>query len=222
MSAKRVLILGLLILAPILAFIFISTFGEHHFTLKTYFPETDETGEIVTNAAGDTIFKQIPGFQLTSQQGETFTKEDLDNKIYVADFFFATCPDICKDMSSQLVRVQEAFKNDTTVQIVSFTVNPEHDSVSVLQEYAERYGANPNQWTFLTGPREEIYSLARNGFYLPVQQVEGQKDFIHSEKFLLVDKAHRVRGIYDGTDPVDVDRLITEIRVLQDGYSKNK
>lgn len=222
MSTKRVLILGMLILAPILAFIFISTFGEHHFSLKTYFPETDDTGEVVTTAEGDTIFKQIPAFQLTSQKGETFTKEDLDNKIYVADFFFATCPDICKDMSSQLVRVQEAFKSDSSVQIVSFTVNPEHDSVSVLQEYAERYSANPDQWTFLTGPREEIYSLARNGFYLPVQQVEGQQDFIHSEKFMLVDKNHQVRGIYDGTDPIDVDRLITEIRVLQDGYNKDK
>lgn len=222
MSTKRVLILGLLILAPILAFIFISTFGEHHFSLKTYFPVTDDTGEVVTNAEGDTIFKQIPDFQLTSQQGETFTKQDLDNKIYVADFFFATCPDICKDMSSQLVRVQEAFKDDPNVQIVSFTVNPEHDSVSVLKEYAERYEADPEKWTFLTGPREEIYDLARNGFYLPVQQVEGQKDFIHSEKFMLVDKEHKVRGIYDGTDPIDVDRLITEIRVLQDGYSKNQ
>lgn len=222
MSTKRVLILGLLILAPILAFIFISTFGEHHFSLKTYFPETDDTGEVVTTAAGDTVFKQIPDFQLLSQKGETFTKEDLNNKIYVADFFFATCPDICKDMSSQLVRVQEAFRDDASVQIVSFTVNPEHDSVSVLQEYAESYGADPAQWTFLTGPREEIYSLARNGFYLPVQQVAGEQDFIHSEKFMLVDKNHQVRGIYNGTDPVDVDRLITEIRVLQDGYSKNK
>jgi len=220
MSTKRVLILGLLILAPILVFIFMSTFGEHHFGLKTYFPVTDDTGEVVTNAEGDTVFKEIPDFQLTSQKGETFGKEDLDGNIYVADFFFATCPGICKKMSSQLVRVQEAFQNDTTVQLVSFTVNPEHDSASVLQNYADMYGADPDKWTFLTGPREEIYDLAQKGFYLPVQQVEGQQDFIHSEKFMLVDKEHHVRGIYDGTDPVDVDRLITEIRVLQDAYSK--
>jgi protein SCO1 len=222
MSAKRVLILGLLILAPILVFIFISTFGEHHFSLKTYFPETDANGDVVVSAAGDTVFKQIPDFKLISQKGEDFSKEDLSGKIYVADFFFATCPGICKKMSSQLVRVQNAFQNDTTVQIVSFTVNPEHDSVSVLENYANMYGADPRKWTFLTGPREEIYNLARYGFYLPVQQVEGQNDFIHSEKFLLVDKNHHVRGIYDGTDPVDVDRLITEIKVLQDGYTKNK
>lgn len=214
--------MGMLILAPILVFIFISTFGEHHFKLKTFFPETDDTGEVVTTAQGDTIFKQIPDFHLISQEGKTFTKDDLNGKIYVADFFFATCPDICKAMSSQMVRVQNAFKGDTTVQLVSFTVNPEHDSPSVLKEYAERYEADPEQWTFLTGPREDIYSLAQKGFYLPVQQVEGQKDFIHSEKFMLVDKEHRVRGIYDGTDTKDVDRLITEIRVLLDDYSKRK
>ena len=222
MSAKRVLILGLLILAPIFVFIFISTFGEHHFTLKTYFPEVDDTGEAVTNAAGDTIFKQIPDFRLTDQEGKVFTKNDLQGKIYVADFFFARCTGICKKMSSQLVRVQEAFQNDTSIQIISITVNPEHDSAAVLQNYAAMYGANPAKWSFLTGPRDAIYSLATEGFYLPVQQVEGQQDFIHSEKFMLVDKNHHVRGIYDGTDPVDVDRLITEIRVLQDGYSKNK
>lgn len=222
MSTKRVLILGLLILAPILAFIFISTFGEHHFTLKTYFPEVDDTGEVITTAEGDTIFKKIPDFQLVSQKGETFTKEDLKGKIYVADFFFATCPGICKKMSSQLVRVQEAFQDEPNVEILSFTVNPEHDSVEVLQNYADMYGADPDKWTFLTGPREEIYDLARHGFYLPVVQVEGQQDFIHSEKFMLVDKNHHVRGIYDGTDPVDVDRLITEIRVLLDEYGKAK
>jgi protein SCO1 len=222
MSTKRVLILGLLILAPILVFIFISTFGEHHFSLKTYFPEVDDAGEVITTAEGDTIFKKIPNFELVSEQGETFTKENLQGKVYVADFFFATCPGICKKMSSQLVRVQEAFQNDSTVKIVSFTVNPEHDSSQVLKNYADMYGADPEKWTFLTGPREEIYSLARNGFYLPVMKVEGQQDFIHSEKFMLVDKNHHVRGIYDGTDPVDVDRLITEIRVLLDDYSKTK
>lgn len=214
--------MGLLILAPILVFIFISTFGEHHFTLKTYFPEVDDTGEVVTTAEGDTVFKQIPDFKLISQQGEVFTKKDLQGKIYVADFFFASCPDICKKMSSQLVRVQDAFQKEPAVQIISLTVNPEHDTTEVLQNYADMYGADPDKWTFLTGPREEIYSLARNGFYLPVMKVEGQQDFIHSEKFMLVDKDHHVRGIYDGTDPVDVDRLITEIRVLLDGYNKTK
>ncbi|MHC2992086.1 electron transporter SenC [Pontibacter sp. HJ8] len=222
MSNVKALILGILLLVPLLVFIFIGQFGEHHFTLRTYFPQVDDTGEVLVDAAGDTLFNKIPDFQLTSQQGKTVTQNQLDGHIYVADFFFATCPDICKDMSSQLVRVQEAFQNEPQVKIASFTVNPEHDSVEVLKEYGERYGADPDKWYFLTGDREQIYSLARKGFYLPVQQVEGQQEFIHSEKFLLVDKNRLVRGIYDGTNPEDVDRLIIEIKVLLDGYSKAK
>jgi protein SCO1 len=222
MKDKKALILGILLLVPILVFIFIGTFGEHHFTLKTYFPKVDDTGEVVFNAAGDTVFRQVPDFALTSQQGKTVTQADLTEGVYVANFMFATCPGICKDMSSQMARVQEAFQNNSTVKLVSITVNPEHDTPQVLQEYAERYNADTNKWFFLTGARDSIYDLAIKGFYLPVQEVPGGKDFIHSEKFMLVDREKRVRGIYDGTDPVEVDRLILEIKVLLDEYSKSK
>lgn len=222
MSNAKALILGILLLVPILIFIFIGSFGEHHFTLRTYFPQVNDAGEVVTDAKGDTVFNQIPDFSFTSQTGHTISQDQLDGHIYVADFFFATCPDICKDMSSQLVRVQEAFQDEPQVKLVSFTVNPEYDTQEVLKEYGERYGANPAKWHFLTGDREQIYTLAQKGFYLPVMQVEGQQDFIHSEKFMLVDKNRYVRGIYDGTDAADVDRLILEIRVLLDEYSKSK
>lgn len=222
MKVSKALMLGLLLLVPILVFIFINVFGEHHFSLKTFFPKTDATGEVVTDASGDTIFHKVPDFKLISQKGETITPEKLDDGVYVVNFFFATCPGICKKMSSQMVRVQEKFRNNPAVKLVSITVNPEHDSVEVLQDYADQYGANNDQWYFLTGSREQIYTLAKEGFYLPVQQVEGQQDFIHSEKFLLVDKNGHVRGIYDGTVTKDVDRLVTEINVLLDEYSKNK
>jgi protein SCO1 len=108
------------------------------------------------------------------------------------------------------------------VKIASFTVNPEYDTPEVLKEYGERYGADATKWYFLTGDREEIYELAKKGFFLPVMQVEGQQEFIHSEKFMLVDRDRYVRGIYDGTDAEDVDRLIIEIKVLLDEYSKSK
>lgn len=222
MTNKKALILGILLLVPLLIFIFIGSFGEHHFTLRKYFPQVNATGEVLRDAQGDTLFNQVPAFQLTSQQGHVISQKDLDGNIYVADFFFATCPDICKAMSSQLVRVQEAFVDEPNVKLVSFTVNPEYDTPEVLKEYGERYNADPNKWFFLTGDREKIYSLAQKGFYLPVMQVEGQQDFIHSEKFMLVDKERYVRGIYDGTDREDVDRLILEIKVLLDEYSKAK
>ncbi|MDO6389894.1 SCO family protein [Pontibacter sp. BT731] len=164
----------------------------------------------------------MPAYEFTSQQGQTISQNELDGNIYVADFFFATCPDICKEMSSQMVRVQEAFQDEEQVKLVSFSVNPEHDTPEVLSEYGERYNADPAKWYFLTGDRDKIYNLAQKGFYLPVMKVEGQQDFIHSEKFMLVDKDRYVRGIYDGTDKEDVDRLILEIKVLLDEYSKSK
>ena len=223
MNNIKALVLGLLLLVPIFVFIFITTFGEHHFSLRTYFPELDDSGEVMYDAKGDTIFRSIPDFTLTSQQDKAFTKsEQLKDAIYVVDFFFATCPGICKKMSSQMSRVQEAYRNNPTIKLVSITVNPEQDSAAVLQDYADQYNAEPGKWFFLTGPREKIYSLATESFFLPVQQVPGQQDFIHSEKFMLVDKEQRVRGIYDGTDQKDVDRLILEINVLLDEYSKSK
>ncbi|EJF08634.1 MULTISPECIES: SCO family protein [Pontibacter] len=222
MSNSKALILGILLLVPLLIFIFIGSFGEHHYTLPKYFPQVTATGEVQRDAKGDTLFNQVPAFQLTSQQGQAISQKDLDGHIYVADFFFATCPDICKAMSSQMVRVQEAFQDEEQVKLVSFTVNPEYDTPEVLREYGERYGADPGKWYFLTGDRDKIYTLAQKGFYLPVMKVEGQQDFIHSEKFMLVDKDRYVRGIYDGTDKEDVDRLIIEIKVLLDEYSKSK
>ncbi|WP_299991775.1 SCO family protein [uncultured Pontibacter sp.] len=222
MSNSKALILGILLLVPLLIFIFIGSFGEHHYTLRKYFPQVTASGEVQRDAKGDTLFNQVPAFQLTSQQGQAISQKDLDGHIYVADFFFATCPDICKAMSSQMVRVQEAFQDEQQVKLVSFTVNPEYDTPEVLSEYGDRYGADPAKWYFLTGDRDKIYTLAQKGFYLPVMKVEGQQDFIHSEKFMLVDKDRYVRGIYDGTDKEDVDRLILEIKVLLDEYSKSK
>lgn len=222
MSNSKALILGILLLVPLLIFIFIGSFGEHHFTLRKYFPQLTPNGEVLRDAKGDTLFQQIPDFQFTSQLHQPVGSKDLDGTIYVTDFFFATCPDICKEMSSQLVRVQEAFRDEPEVKIVSFTVNPEYDTPDVLKEYGERYGAKEGKWHFLTGDRDKIYALAKQGFFLPVMQVEGQQDFIHSEKFMLVDKDRYVRGIYNGTDREDVDRLIIEIKVLLDDYSKSK
>ncbi|MCC9166130.1 SCO family protein [Pontibacter harenae] len=220
MNNKKALILGLLLLVPLL-FIVVSGVFDHHFSLRTYFPELTDEGEVVYNAEGDTIFRQLPDFKLISQEGDTVTQQTFSDDIYVADFFFATCPDVCKKMSSQLSRIQEAFESNPDVKIASFTVNPEHDSVEVLQNYAAMYGAKPDKWYFLTGEKEEIYSLAIKGFFLPVQDLSGE-DFVHSEKFMLVDRNRRVRGIYDGTNPVEVDRLITEINVLLDEYSKGE
>jgi protein SCO1 len=215
MSPKKVLILGLLILVPIFAFLFLEIFGSNYYELKTYFPVLDPDTEEPLVQNGDTVFQQIPDFRLTSQTGQTVTLQQLQSKVFVANFIFTSCQGVCKKMSSQMTRVQKAFQQQPKVKIVSFSVDPDRDSVAALQQYASRYGANNEQWFFLTGPKQEIYKLAIEGFKLPVMQAPSViPDFIHSEKFVLVDAKRHVRGIYDGTSEDDVDRLITEIKIL--------
>lgn len=216
MSPKQVLILGLLLLVPIFAFIFLRYFGSNYYELKRYYPVLNPDTEEPMVQNGDTLFQQIPDFRLTSQTGQPVSMKNLEGKIFVANFIFTSCEGVCKKMSSQMTRVQEAFHNDEDFRIVSFSVDPERDSVEALQQYAARYRANNDQWLFLTGPKKEIYQLAIEGFKLPVMEAPTVvPDFIHSEKFVLVDTKRQVRGIYDGTSEDDVDRLITEIRVLR-------
>jgi len=222
MSKLKALILGSLLLVPLFVFIFIYTFGEHHFSLRSYFPKLDKAGEVLRNEKGDTIFHTVPDFNLTDQSASSFSQQDLKDKIYVVNFFFADCPGMCKKMSSQMVRVQEAFQNNPHIELVSISVKPEEDSASVLQNYAANYKADTTQWHFLTGDRNVIYGLAQKGFQLPLQATGGPDGFIHSDNFMLVDKSNVVRGVYKGTQVIDVDRLILEINVLLDEYSKSK
>lgn len=223
MSPKAVLVLGTLLLVPIFAFLFLKVFGTNQYALKTYFPVVDENTELPVVQNGDTVFQRIPDFRLTSQEGKEVTSADLKDQVYVADFIFSSCKDICKKMTHQMTRVQEAFRKEPRVQLVSFSVDPERDSVATLNKYAQKYGADANKWYFLTGPKAQIYNLAREGYKLAAMQAPTAiPDFIHSEKFVLVDDQQHVRGIYDGTSEEDVDRLITEIKILLDERARLK
>ena len=134
----------------------------------------------------------------------------------MADFFFATCQSICPKMSSQLVNVQHAFKNDTSILILSHTVNPLHDTVEVLNEYAQRYDAIKNKWHFLTGNKKQIYDIAKHSYLINALEDDGTAEgFLHSELLILVDSKKRIRGMYDGTDSVAVVKLISDIKLLQ-------
>lgn len=219
MSNLKALILGILLLVPILILAFVGIFGEHHFTLPNYYPTLDNAGGVQLTPEGDTIFHQVPDFSLVSQEGKEVTASDLDDAIYVTHFFSTNCPPSCQKITSQLVRIQETFETKPEVKIVSITAVPESDSVEALQEYATRYGAREDKWYFLTGDRQEIYTLAEEGFFLPLQE---QQQVAYSEQLRLVDKEGRIRGLYDGTDLAEIDRLKTEINVLLDEYSKRK
>lgn len=164
----------------------------------------------------DTIYHTIQPFSLVNQFNETITEKTIENKIYVADFFFATCQSICPKMSSQLVHVQNAFKNDSSVLILSHTVNPSHDTVEVLNGYAQSYGALKNKWHFLTGNKKVIYDMARYSYLVNALEEDGSAEgFLHSELFILIDGKKRIRGMYDGTDSVAVVKLISDIQLLK-------
>jgi protein SCO1/2 len=163
---------------------------------------------------------RIADFQLIDQDSMLFTQEKLKGKYYVTDFFFTTCPTICPDMSSQMMRVQEAYADAEDFMIVSHSVTPKIDSPSVLKAYAERYEAIPDKWVFLTGDKKVIYELARKSYFAATTEGDGGvDDFIHTENFVLVDKEKRIRGFYDGTDPASVDQLIEDIEILQQEYN---
>ncbi|PRP67890.1 SCO family protein [Nonlabens agnitus] len=165
-------------------------------------------------------YHKIAPFKLINQNGDTITQADYQNKIYVADFFFTTCPSICPVMTKNMTMLQEEFKNDPEVLLLSHSVTPEIDSVQVLREYADRKGVIDAKWNLVTGDRKQIYDLARKS-YLAAKKNKygGENAMIHTENFLLVDKEGRLRGrSYDGTDEEDIKALIEDIYVLKESY----
>ena len=160
-------------------------------------------------------YHTIADFSFTNQNGKTITQKDYEGKIYVADFFFTTCGSICPKMTTNLVEVQKAIINNPKVMLLSHTVFPETDSVSVLKKYAIKNGVIDSKWNLVTGDKKQIYAMARKS-YLAVKlgKPEELYDMVHTENFVLVDSKRRVRGFYDGTKKEDIERLIEDINFL--------
>jgi protein SCO1/2 len=160
-------------------------------------------------------YHTIADFSFTNQNGKTITQKEYEGKIYVADFFFTTCGSICPKMTTNLVEVQKAFINNPKVMLLSHTVFPETDNVSVLKEYASKNGVIDAKWNLVTGDKKQIYTMARKS-YLAVKlgKPEELYDMVHTENFVLVDSKRRVRGFYDGTKKEDIERLIDDINFL--------
>jgi protein SCO1/2 len=162
-------------------------------------------------------YHTISDFSFTNQNGEIITQKDYEGKVYVADFFFTTCKSICPKMTTNLVEVQKAFVDNPKVKLISFSVMPDIDSVSVLKEYAQQNGVVDSKWNLVTGDKKAIYTMARKS-YLAVKQgrPDEQYDMVHTENFVLVDSKKRVRGFYDGTNKEEIQRLIEDIKWLCD------
>ena len=165
-------------------------------------------------------FHKIKSFEFLNQNGEIISEKDYDGFIYVADFFFTTCPSICPIMTNNMVNIQNYIKDKNKVKLLSFSVTPEIDSVPVLKEYSIKKGVDDKFWNLLTGDKSKIYSLARNSFLVVKENGKSNShDMVHTENFVLVDREKRIRGFYDGTDDKDMQVLKKDIEILIEGYN---
>ena len=181
-----------------------------------FYSTADFTPRWLNEKESNTIHS-IPDFNFTDQNGNPITRKTFDNKITVVDFFFTTCPGICKKLTASLSKVQDAFKDNNDVMLLSHTVTPEKDSVTVLKRYADEHAVTSGKWYLVTGKRNDIYTIARTAYFADEDMgwKEDSTTFLHTENILLIDKHHHIRGIYKGTIPNEVDDLIADIKKLQ-------
>ncbi|GGM82438.1 hypothetical protein GCM10010967_12630 [Dyadobacter beijingensis] len=169
----------------------------------------------------DTIYNKIPKFAFVNQYGDTITEKIVENKIYVTDFFFTTCPTICPVMKKQMVKVYEAYKGNPDVMILSHSIDPEHDTPQVLNKFAKDLGVEGQQWQFLTGDKSRIYEIGQNNYMSTAKEdTTVQGGYIHSGAFILVDKEKHVRGMYDGTTEEGTKKLLNDMERLLAEYKK--
>ncbi|MFN3997181.1 SCO family protein [Algoriphagus sp.] len=190
------------------------------FSCKSESEKTSPTlpimGERYVDDNKDTVFHKIADFAFINQLGDTITNEEVEGKIYVADFFFTSCPTICPIMKKEMLRVYEKYQDQSNFMILSHSIDPTHDTQAVLKDYAEKLGVeDASTWNFLTGDQEKIFEIGQTS-YLTTAMADQQEPggFLHSGAFLLIDGNGRIRGVYDGTKSDQVDRLISDIPKL--------
>ena len=182
-------------------------YNEESFTPNWLTPGTKE----------EKAFHKIPEFSLTNQLGETVSQKTFENKIYITDFFFTSCPGICPQMTDNMLKLQEEFINDKDILLLSHSVTPTRDSVPALKNYAKNYGIIDAKWHLVTGGKKEIYDLGRDHYFVEndLGEVKNIDDFLHTENFLLIDKNKHIRGIYNGLNRASIADLITDVKALQ-------
>jgi len=184
-------------------------------TLPIYQPAEVNEKLVDSSVIHVSKYHKISDFELTNQNGQKITQEFYSNKIYVADFFFTTCQDICPIMTKNMYKLQEELKNDNDILFLSHTVIPEVDTVEQLKKYAIENNVDDSKWNLVTGEKKQIYDLARKS-YLAVEDAEyGKFDMIHTENFMLIDKQRQIRGFYDGTNDKEIEQLISDIKILK-------
>lgn len=166
-------------------------------------------------------YHTIADFSFTNQNGEEITQEDYRDHIYIADFFFTTCPTICPIMTKNMAVIQDEIHNDEEVLLLSHSVTPEIDSVEQLKKYALEKGVDDSKWNLVTGDKKDIYELARKSYLAVKTDGDGGPfDMIHTENFILVDKERRIRGFYDGTKTEEIEKLMEDLKILKASYTE--
>ena len=189
-------------------------------TLPIYQPAEVNEKLVDSSVIHVSKYHKISDFKLINQNGKEITEEFYKDKIYVADFFFTTCQDICPIMTKNMYQLQEKLKNYNDILFLSHTVIPEIDTVQQLKKYAIENKIDESRWNLVTGDKKQIYDLARKS-YLAVEDTEfGDYDMIHTENFMLIDKKRQIRGFYDGTDDLEIQRLLNDIEILKQSYKK--
>jgi protein SCO1/2 len=183
-----------------------------------FFNKPDWTPEWID--VSDPNYKKIhtiPSFSFIDQNGNTLNEKNIEGKIYVSNFFFTKCRSICPKMTSHMFLLQEYYKKDNAIFLLSHSVTPESDSVATLKAYSELNKVDYNKWRLLTGSKKEIYSLARQQYFAgdSIGVYQTDKDFLHTENFILIDKHRRIRGVYNGTLLVEIDRIKEDIEILK-------
>ncbi|HVZ57918.1 MAG TPA: SCO family protein [Chitinophagaceae bacterium] len=200
--------LACILLVPATAFTLYSWYDHRYARLPVLGQDETEKAHHVEHRLAD--------FLLVNQDGQPRSLNWWENQILVVNFFYSHCPVVCPQMTTNLRRVQDAFREDPRVAQISISVDPERDSSSQLSRYSARFRINPAKWQLLTGDKRTIYKLARNSFRLVATDGDGgPDDFIHSDRVVLVDPRHRLRGYYDGTDTLEINNLIRDIKKLQ-------
>lgn len=190
--------------------------------LKVYSPSDVNPSLVHESIKHITRDHTIADFELINQNGKIITQKDYKDKIYIADFFFTRCTNICIAMAYNMSELQEYYKKDNDIMFLSHSVTPVMDSVPVLKEYALNKGVIDGKWNVTTGTKKHIYELARKSYFAVIEDGDGgEDDFIHTEQFVLVDKERRIRGYYDGTDKEDMEKLKDDMVLLKEEY-KNK
>lgn len=214
-SKFKYLALTLFILSAIIITLFYNALKPQE-TLPIYQPSMVKAELVDSTIQYVKKYHTIADFKLINQNGDTITQDNYKDKIYVADFFFTTCPTICPIMTGNMAEIQKKIMPYDDVMLLSHSVTPQIDSVPQLKKYALDKGVNDRKWNLVTGDKKQIYELARKSYLAVLNDGDGGPyDMIHTENFILVDKKKRIRGFYDGTNPEDMDKLIHDIEILK-------